>query len=345
MGADAKMIQRLFGDQDRAVAFANVISEVSKERYNQFAYMSRHDEAVNRRLTTADEEISVVELGPGEEASDELRFSYDTEVFRKYLRQKAGRLGVTFEELQDMLIEGLGHTAKEVMRDVDGRIAENIEELESVAKIADEGKRREKVEEVKKGVAAVVKTYNLDRGGIIRSELGKKRPSAKWRLHMGSLFRDMARDAFTPEERERYADASPTVKYFGVTPTTRSFLETLTDADAERIKSWAEPRAIEALKYQENQKDLLELAGEIQEEGEGLKERGEEKQGETRIQKGRDIERILNKLFASLEERAAPRGRPGGAAGRGRPEAREREEEEGITEEEERAAREEEEGV
>ena len=250
-GADSKVWERLFGTSERAVSFANVIGEASKDKYNQFTYDAHFDEAT--KLKTDDEgEIEV------DKASNEMRYIFDTNVFRKYIDTKAKKVGHGFEEMYNLVVDNLGRTKEQIEEDTEG--IENTE--------------------VRSGVAAIIDTYNKQRGGAILGELIKKDPRAKWRVHPGAVWADLSGEA------AKAAGAPEGVKYWGETASTEAFMMSLTRDDAIRIGTYATPRVFKA--WKDNEENAERIVARIKEKD---------------TVKGRELEGILKAMYENIHKK------------------------------------------
>ena len=169
-----------------------------------------------------------------DEGEDRLKYLIDHPDLQKKIKEGAQRLGIKYKVLYAKVVDNLG------------KIHEEINSTSDLDKV----------------ISEIIDAYNKKRGDPILSELVKKDPRAKWRLHPGILFGDYKRKP----AGERYADAPEGVEFFGLVSTSRCFLEAMTEADADKIIIWAEPRMRFALEYKENQKDLLALARRIDQE-------------------------------------------------------------------------------
>lgn len=160
-----------------------------------------------------------------------LKYVIDHPEIRQNIGHKAKGLGISFASLYDQVIDHLGKCAAQI----------------------------DPKTPIGAAVAEIIDQYNQRRGKEIFGEISKKAARSKWRLHPGILFGDYSHKPPAP----RYKDAPDDLKYFGLVPTSRHFLEVLIPDDARLINSLAEPRMMFALAYEENQKDLLALAYKI----------------------------------------------------------------------------------
>lgn len=191
-----------------------------------------------------------------DEEEKRMKYVVDHPEVQKKVQEKAKKLGIEYSILYEKVIDNLGKIGEEI----------------------------DQATEVGQAVAEIIEAYNERRGRMILSELLKKSPRNKWRLHPGVLFGDYQRKPGL----ERYKDAPDNVEFFGLVPTSRYFLEALTWEDAERINSWVEGRMRFALAYPENQKDLLGLAQRMDSERRAQGQKPE-------------ITEILLQLFANLK--------------------------------------------
>lgn len=336
-GADAKLIHRLFGDTDRAIDFANRVSEGSKRGFTHFSYMTTHDDEEHRRLTTAepeDSDLREIKLAPGEE-SRERRMQHDTNAMRKYFTLKAQRLRITERELRALFYTAMEFEGREINnrdglhKETKTRLNRIIVQLPSVQRAKKAGatpkQLARRIDEIRRGVAKVVDTYHGQRNRSINSENLKQPPRVRLGGHPGAWFQDAARDSYTLQERKFYQiDTAPSnVMYFGRTPTTRGRLESMKPGEARLFLSLADPRTIAAFRHLPNKMMLYSIVAEIGAEAQKARAAGHEKQALSIERRASEIKANLDELYAILErppkgretgEGARPKGRAGGTS-------------------------------